>query len=496
MTPRTLSNYPLTVSWLLLAAFLGCLIAVWSDDLVPGFTIFTLVASVAISWRAGDAPVVPFVLLYQWVAITVGYWYQGWAGFFPSSYPPGNVELTVVLACGGLLLLALGIRLGTALLARRQAAVARPAEVRSASNLRGLFIVVLALYGIDYVVVLNTWHVANLNVILEQVLVLRQVLLLVLWLEVLRQRRGAMYVVITLAWVFVPRLGAYFSEFKSPFILLIIVFAAAWRPWESQWWRRGLVVAFKTSPAIAAALFLALLWQAGVKKETREAYDRQLVGSSPSERIDLFLDSAADAWPTLRDDPSGVVESLVERLSYITFFSRVLDHVPQQEPHARGELLQMALLNSAVPRFLYPEKPVLPSDSHYTRRFAGIMVPDEGTSISIGYMAEFYADWGVPGMMASVLGYGLWIGFVLGVARRVLLLPSLLQAALITIALRVLLFEHQFVKIFASLNVTAIVVVGFLVLFRHPLERFLGVSDPEAEARLDPVRAPDALPTK
>ena len=496
MTERRPSNYPLTVSWLLLATFAGCLIAVWSDDFVPGVAIFTLLASVAVSWRAGDAPVVPFVIVYQWVAITIGYWYVGWAGFFPSTYAPGDVDRTVLIACAGLFLFAVGIRLGSALLARRRAASVAADEPRAVTNLRGLFVLVMMLYGIDYVIVLNTWYVASLNVILEQVLVLRQVLLLVLWLEVLRQRRGAAYLAITLAWVFVPRLGAYFSEFKSPFMLLIIVVAASWRPWETQWWRRGLVVAFKTSPAIAAALFLALLWQAGVKKDTREAYDRQLVGSSPSERIDLFLDSAADAWPVLRDDPAGVVESLVERLSYITFFSRVLDYVPRQEPHARGELLTMALLNSSVPRFLYPEKPVLPSDSYYTRRFAGIMVPDEGTSISIGYMAEFYADWGTPGMMASVLGYGVWVGLVLGAARRMIALPALLQAALITIGLRVLLFEHQFVKVFASLNITAIVVIGVLVVFRQPLERFLGISATDEARRLDALRAPTALPTK
>jgi hypothetical protein len=51
------------------------------------------------------------------------------------------------------------------------------------------------------------------------------------------------------------------------------------------------------------------------------------------------------------------------------------------------------------------------------------------TSISIGYMAEFYADWGVAGMFASILGYGLWMGAIArGLRARLRFMAELRRA--------------------------------------------------------------------
>jgi hypothetical protein len=493
-TLRPGSRYPLTTPWLLLALGFGATASLFADAFLPGFAVFVLLTSIAISWRLGDPPVLPFVIGYQWVAITLGYWYERWVGVFPTAYPTGDVERTVLLASSGLLLLAAGVRLASWLtdrILKEEVAEQGEGEAAAVRNLRGLFIVVMAAYAVDYVVVLNTRSFATVGVILEQVLALRQVLLVVLWYEVIRHRHGYAYLWLSLAWVFTPRLGAYFSEFKSPLLLLAIVLASRWRPWEARWWRRGALTAVKASPIIALAIFLALLWQAGIKEQTRTAYDRELVGADPMERVELFLDSAADAMPVLLEEPLSVVESLVERLSYITFFSRVLEHVPDREPHAEGELLKMAVWNSGIPRFLFPDKPELPSDSYYTRRFAGILVPDVGTSISIGYMAEFYADWGTTGMCVSLFAYGLWIGLAMAIIRRAIKPSVVMYGAMITIVLRLALFEHQFIKAFATLNISLVVIVGGLYLFRSHIDRFLDVAAGNASSTRMPMREPD-----
>ena len=96
----------------------------------------------------------------------------------------------------------------------------------------------------------------------------------------------------------------------------------------------------------------------------------------------------------LFEDPEPYVEALVERVSYITFFSRVLEHVPSREPYADGELLRMAFLNAFVPRFLVPtSRNCRPTRTTRAASPASRWRKGE-TSISIGYMAEFYADWG------------------------------------------------------------------------------------------------------
>ncbi|MGC4080853.1 MAG: hypothetical protein QM736_01720, partial [Vicinamibacterales bacterium] len=195
------------------------------------------------------------------------------------------------------------------------------------------------------------------------------------------------------------------------------------------------------------------------------------VGSNPVQRVQLFVDRAKVALPTVLDDPQSVVEGLVSRVSYVTFFSRVLEHVPSREPFADGELLKMTFSNAFMPRFLFPDKGALPSDSYYTRRFAGVFVMEDNTSISIGYMAEFYADWGMTGMLISTFCYGLLLGVAVWIIRAQT--PRLLtNPALIVTMLSVLPFEHQFIKGFATLilSVVLAVVVTRLVeplMIRH-----------------------------
>jgi hypothetical protein len=118
---------------------------------------------------------------------------------------------------------------------------------------------------------------------------------------------------------------------------------------------------------------------------------------------------------------------------------------------------------------------VLASDSYYTRRFAGVAVAEEGTSISIGYMAEFYADWGYAGMWISILGYGCWIGLMAAVLRFVNPMPVLRHGLLIVAMLVVADFEHQFIKGFAALNASVLFMLFLTFVLRPVLTRVLGV---------------------
>jgi len=48
------------------------------------------------------------------------------------------------------------------------------------------------------------------------------------------------------------------------------------------------------------------------------------------------------------------------------------------------------------------------------RRYAGLAVAgdEEGTSIGLGYIPEFYIDFGVPGMFFALFAYGLLLGLL------------------------------------------------------------------------------------
>lgn len=131
-------------------------------------------------------------------------------------------------------------------------------------------------------------------------------------------------------------------------------------------------------------------------------------------------------------------------------------------PHENGAILGAALRHLVTPRFFFPEKAVLTSDSEMVRKYSGLWVAgeEEGTSIAFGYAAESYVDFGLPWMFAPILVYG----FVMGMAYASLLrfiLHRELAVALVTVVfwLSLFLFERSWVKML-GLSLTLMLFLG------------------------------------
>lgn len=482
MRSRLLDDYPLSVLGPFAALVAGAAVGVLADDLSAAYAAIVLITTVSLVWRVGDPVVLPFIMTLQWLSVTAGYWYSVAFGTFPGYYAPVNHERTMLIALTGLLFLAGGVRLGSQWFGRSRhlGEAVESADPQRAHLVWPLFAIVMVCYALDYVYTINARDFGGGASTIQRVLEFRQVLLITLWLEILRSRRHSWLLFASFMWAVAPRLGTYYSDFKSPVVLMLIVLAAAWRPWDARWWPRSLVALLKAAPFAAMLLVLLLIWQGGLKRDTRLAHDAGAIGPNPTERITFFVRNFRAELPELFKTPEPYVEALVERVSYITFLSHVLDRMPDREPYAGGELLRMALLNAFVPRFLVPDKPELPSDSYYTRRFAGVPVAEGTTSISIGYMAEFYADWGYRGMFASIFLYGCWIGLIAGLVRVWAAVPAMRFGTMVVVLLAVADFEHQFIKGFAGLNLNAIVMLGLLFVFRLPLSRLVRAEGPAA----------------
>jgi hypothetical protein len=104
-------------------------------------------------------------------------------------------------------------------------------------------------------------------------------------------------------------------------------------------------------------------------------------------------------------------EALIKRIYFLEYFSATINHIPKQRPHLDGEVWSKSLQHIFMPRLFFPEKEAI-DDSKQTYLLTGIRVADatEGTSISAGYMAESYADYGEYGMHLAIF----MMGFVLG----------------------------------------------------------------------------------
>ena len=114
------------------------------------------------------------------------------------------------------------------------------------------------------------------------------------------------------------------------------------------------------------------------------------------------------------EDVQEGMEPLFLRIAYVDFFALTMDFVPEYRPHEGGKVWMDSILHVLQPRVLFPDKPVLKSDSEFTMQYTGLFLAsdDEGTSISIGYMGESYIDFGVPGMFVPILILGFFWGWM------------------------------------------------------------------------------------
>ena len=107
------------------------------------------------------------------------------------------------------------------------------------------------------------------------------------------------------------------------------------------------------------------------------------------------------------------MRQLVERISYIGFFSAAKSYVPSHLPYENGKLWGDAITKIFTPRILFPNKAVI-DDSEKTRKYTGLSFAgaEQGTSISLGYVAESYVDFGSVFMFIPLFFFGMVIGGV------------------------------------------------------------------------------------
>jgi hypothetical protein len=183
------------------------------------------------------------------------------------------------------------------------------------------------------------------------------------------------------------------------------------------------------------------------------------------------------ARPSLSGEIRIDYEALPTRLSSgLGFTSLVLERVPRVIDHERGFLTRRALLHVTQPRFLFPDKGNLGGDSWLVARYAGVMAADEssGTSVGLGYMTQFYIDFGRVGAVALAFLLGLVIAAILETLRAVS--PSALLyggAATMILLANFRNYDGELAKILGGLLTQAAVLALMLATVARPIHRAL-----------------------
>jgi hypothetical protein len=394
-----------------------------------------------------------------------------------------NTEVAIFFALGCLLAVELGFQLLTSRVARIQF------DRHEWSNTR-LALLYVPPWALSFLVGPLTF--GGLAQPLIVITWLRFIPLSMMLFQWLARRRGGRLLSTILCVEVVSGFLGYFSTFNNMFFVLgTTILAVGW-----QLERRTLnfiLVGF------CGALFLGAFWTAikpAYRAELNLGKHTQSVNISVGDRLNLLTGMAGNIRA---DDLEEGLIGLALRISYVDYLPYVLSYVPAEVPHTNGQLWGEAISNVVTPRLFFPEKASLASDSERTMRYTGILLASgsEGTSISMGYVAESYVDFGLIGALLVCTLMGMAYGFM---ARIVVRQHKQLDIFVITTLAIVLfpaqLFETSNVKLLGGAIWNFVTCLAFIQLIWPKMVSFFKVQRQVPHRNSPPTPMSDDLPAQ
>lgn len=412
--------------------------------------VLVLGLGLGLLWRPGLSPVFAAIFVYQWLQVSTKIAIANASGVSVEDVNPfsGDISLAIALSLAGLVCFALGIAsgLGREVLAGGKAFSGREGERTPQFWLKWYLLASCVAFGAMYLA-------ARMPGLSQPLLALASLKWAFFWMYTdaafRRPQRNIWIWALAFTFELGLGLGHYFSTFKvALFFAAFGLLSSGIRLTPSR--RIGLAVLG------ILTLCLAIVWTA-VKNDQRSflsgGEQAQVVTVGAIEGLSNFIELSGQLDV---DALSDAAIGLAQRLSYVDFFGRVLTMVPEQIPHEWGALWRDAVSRPFMPRLFFPEKSVL-DDSERTRYYTSLAVSgvEEGTSISLGYMAESYIDFGPWLMMVPIAALGWMLGrFYRGFmglrCSNRLMLASLASVAVFQAAY----FETSISKLFATLVVS------------------------------------------
>lgn len=198
-------------------------------------------------------------------------------------------------------------------------------------------------------------------------------------------------------------IGGFFSDFKTVFIFVALAAFAASVRVTARGWVGGMAL-------VAAVIVLGVAWTS-VKMDYRKFVSGgsgdQAITIDYTTRMSKLIDLLQAVGP--QEFKEGF-DDFLGRLGYVSFFGLTLNIVPESVPHEGGAILWDSVSRPFMPRLFFPNKPVIDDTVRTNFYTAGAAGNSPGTSISLGWAAEMYIDFGTYGMLIASLIIGLLYG--------------------------------------------------------------------------------------
>jgi hypothetical protein len=234
---------------------------------------------------------------------------------------------------------------------------------------------------------------------------LKYVVMFMLFAAVLSTGNGIKLLLAVMLLEVITGFSGLFSGFKTVFIVLLLA-------------GLSLRIALRNTNILGGIATLVVLFVLGVfwtavKSEYRDVATgfsgTQAISSTLADRVGVLIDKAIRPGEI---EWGPATDQLLRRIAYIDFFGATIgvsETSPEPVVFARW---RDALEHVAKPRILFPDKSALDDTEIFIQYVRGD-VGDEsrtGTSISIGFLAENFIDFGFPGMLAPLAVMGLFLG--------------------------------------------------------------------------------------
>jgi hypothetical protein len=441
-----------------------------ANPALTAFSLGLLPVFAQLLWRRGEPPVLFFACGMQWLQASLVIFYGNWAGLsLTAAFGGGELERATWLSLIGVLVLAFGMRIALLRANKSMGPLARQQIMTfSPPKLFNLYLVAfVGFYALGSV----AFTVPRITQPLMAAMNLKWVLVCLLAYTVLEQRRHYGLLAVAVVLEFTLGLLGFFSTFKTVFLVLLVVVLTATSAVDGR--------RFMLAVLVAVALFTSGVAWTVVKADYRDFLNQGTGEQEEYAPVDQRLQKLAELTGSLTwQSFAPAVENVVLRMSYVHYFALTIMNVPSKVPHENGALWFDAIKRVVTPRLLFPSKSEI-QDSLRTEKYTGEKVAgsEQGTSISLGYFAESYIDFGPVYMFVPIFLLGAFFGSI----YRWFVIHGRFKALGFALATAVLVFgafrvETSNVKIVGGSVMTVIVFSLFSYAVGPPFLRWVSES--------------------
>jgi hypothetical protein len=449
--------------------FAAAVSAAGSND--PWLTLacgFGLALMIGLLWRLDEPPVLLLPAGMQFVQVVTPLFYANLLGVSLQdvSMHIGDVTKATWLGLAAVMSLVVGLWCGQ--LRTRQSA-ASAVELEIAWSPRTAFIFCLATMALAATFEMASAASEGIKQPLLAAGGIQWVGVLVLTSICVTQRRGYSYLLIVISLEVIKGFTGYFGDFKWVFLVVVVaIFAGG----AKLGWERIFAAA-----AAAAVLLVLSVWWSAIKTEYRNYISQgsiqQVVAVPFADRISFLLEKLSQVDGQTM---SNGLNLAAKRIGYVDFLAATMRHVPSHVPFQDGAQIGAAIMHVLQPRLFFPDKSPLRSDTEILQKYTGFRYgksTSTGTSVSVGYLAELYVDFGPLGAIVGAFIMGLLAGRAVRFVSSSPSLPLLINYGLaVMLAMTLTSFEESLIKIVGGFITTLCVV---LVLRRYLLPRMLAL---------------------